>query len=153
MLQIIAKYRMSTSRPNEACCFHLEVLDINFNSDYKVCAYIVKHSYRLGGTLFTPSSCTLHTPYRCMYNWMINFHCTTWRWPTFVAETCSCALQWFIVFMEWVYCTLCGQNAVFDIQADGSCSYCCALRNWSYFQLLGRAHAEESVKHNAAEIS
>jgi len=39
------------------------------------------------------SPCTLHTPYRRMYNWLASFHCTTWRWPTFVAETCSCALH------------------------------------------------------------
>ena len=40
-----------------------------------------------------PLPCTLHTPYRCMYNWLISFLFTTWRWPTFVAETCSCALH------------------------------------------------------------
>jgi len=55
--------------------------------------------------------------------------------------------------MECVYCTLCGQNAVFDSQAGGSCSYCYALKKWSYFQLLGRAHTKEAVKHNTAEIS
>ena len=37
--------------------------------------------------------CTLHTPYRCMCNWLISFLCTTWRGPTFVAKTCSCALH------------------------------------------------------------
>ena len=40
-----------------------------------------------------PPPCTLHTRYRCMYNWLISFRCTTWRWSTFVAETCSCALH------------------------------------------------------------
>ena len=32
-------------------------------------------------------------PYKCMYIWLISFHCTTWWWPKFVAETCSCALR------------------------------------------------------------
>jgi hypothetical protein len=32
-------------------------------------------------------------PYKCMYIWWTSFHCTTWWWPNFVAETCSCALR------------------------------------------------------------
>jgi len=35
----------------------------------------------------------IHTPYRCNYKWLISFLCITWRWPTFVPETCSCALH------------------------------------------------------------
>ena len=38
-----------------------------------------------------PPPCTLHTPYRRIYNCLISFHYTTWGWPTFVAKTCSCA--------------------------------------------------------------
>jgi hypothetical protein len=37
--------------------------------------------------------CTLYTPYKYMYIWLISFHCTTWWWPKFMAETCSCAFH------------------------------------------------------------
>jgi len=44
---------------------------------------------------FTSPRCNLHNPYIYMYdyNWLKTFHCTTWRWTTFVAEICSCVLH------------------------------------------------------------
>jgi hypothetical protein len=43
--------------------------------------------------LHLPLPYTQQTPYTRMYNRLISFHCTTWRWPAFMAETCSCALH------------------------------------------------------------
>jgi hypothetical protein len=70
-----------------------------------------------------------------------------------VSVLCLCKPIWSVGVMRYIYCTLCGQNALFDIQAGGSYSDCCALKNWFYFQLLGQAHTEEILKHNATEIS
>ena len=74
-------------------------------------AYNVKHNYVLGGMLFTTRKAQLHVSatkfdhhqvvqwkltnqiYKCMYIWLISFHCTTWWWSKFVAEICSCALR------------------------------------------------------------
>jgi len=44
------------------------------------------HTCEISHLHFPP--CTLYTPYKCMYIWLISFHCTTWWWPKFVAETC-----------------------------------------------------------------
>jgi len=44
------------------------------------------HTCAISHLHFPP--CTLYTPHKCMYIWLISFHCTTWRWPTFVTETC-----------------------------------------------------------------
>ena len=41
-----------------------------------------------------PAPCT--PPYKSMCIWLISFHYTTWWWPKFVAEMCSCAFFFFL---------------------------------------------------------
>jgi len=39
-----------------------------------------------------PTPQTVNSPLTCRYSLSLSASCTTWRWPTLMAETCSCTL-------------------------------------------------------------
>ena len=46
----------------------------------------------VGGFTIYPTPQTVNPPLTCRYSLSLSASCTTWRWPTLMAETCSCTL-------------------------------------------------------------